>query len=114
MGNYATFLNLMVSIAFLLLWSLFSFYRGKKQNKKYLKFILIYWGINIISSIVIAIVSISNYNGLFLIPFSIWYNCPTYGIRYLLNGDISKLVLITMPLGLIFSCSGYYIGLITS
>lgn len=114
MGNYTSFLNFIVSITFLLLWSTFSFSSGKVQNKKYLVFILVYWGINVISSILIVASSSGTFDNTFLIPFAIWYGCPTYGIIYILNENITKFNLVAMPLGLIFSGVGYCIGLIVS
>lgn len=111
MGGHATFFNFMVSIAFLLLWFIFSFQYGKIKNKKYLKFILIYWGMNIISNIVIIIFLINNYEGSWLFPLSIWYTTPVYGFDYILNGNYKTIFLATMPLGLIFSGLGYWSGL---
>lgn len=112
MGGRATIFNFIVSITFLLLWFIFSFQHGKAKNKKYLKFILIYWGVNIISNIVIIIFLINNYEGSWLFPLSIWYTTPVYGFDYILNGDYRSIFLATMPLGLIFSGLGYWSGLI--
>ena len=114
MGSRATIFNLIVSIVFLSLWFIFSFYYGIKRQKTYKKFLLVYWGVNIISSILIWIVSISNYSGIFLLPFAIWYGAPVYGFRFLLDGDVSNLVIVTAALGLIVNTLGYWIGLMTS
>jgi len=114
MGNHATIFNFVVSTMFISLWFIFSFYWGIKKEKKYKKFILIYWGINFVSFVLIWIVILNNSSALFLIPFSIWYGSPVYGFSYLLKSNISTLVLVTAPLGLIFSALGYWIGLIVS
>jgi len=114
MGNYATSFNFAVSTMFMSLWFIFSLYWGLKQEKIYKKFILIYWGINFVSFVLIWIVSQSNSSGLLLIPFSIWYGSPVYGFSYLLKSNISTLILVTAPLGLILSALGYWIGLIVS
>lgn len=110
MGDHATLFNFIVSMTFLLSWFLFSFCHGKKLNKKYLKFILIYWVINIISNVLIIIFLINNYEGTWLFPLSIWYTTPVYGLDYILNGNYKTIFLATMPLGLIFSGVGYWIG----
>lgn len=114
MGNYATSFNFAVSTMFMSLWFIFSLYWGVKQEKIYKKFILIYWGINVVSFVLIWVASQSNSLGVFLIPFSIWYGSPVYGFAYLLKSNISTLVLVTAPLGLIFSALGYWIGFIMS
>ena len=111
-GNSTTIFNFIVSIVFLLLWSSFSLYMGIKREKTYKRFILAYWGINIISFILILMISLSNsYDGIFLAPFAIWYGCPVYGMEYLLKSDSTTLNLIIAPLGLIFNVLGYWIGL---
>jgi hypothetical protein len=111
MGNMATGLNLIVSISFLLLWAIFSFYSGIQRDTKYLRFILVYWGINIVSFVAIWIVGLTNSSAMFLLPFSIWYGAPLYGFDYILNSGVSVLILVTAPLGLVFSVIGYKIGL---
>jgi len=105
--------NLLFSIIFLLAWLLFSFYWGINQEKKYLKFISIYWGIGIITSLLICIFA----NTLsFLFPLYIWYGGPLYGFRYaiLMVCDISIdrpiLMLMTLPLGILSCFIGYWLG----
>lgn len=112
MGNTATSFNFIGSITFLLLWFIFSSYYGKRHNKKYLKFILVYWGINILSFMLIVILPIYNVDNMILAPFALWYGCPTYGLRGILSNNIEQHVLMTMTLGLIFSTLGYLAGLI--
>ncbi|KMT22503.1 hypothetical protein [Clostridium cylindrosporum] len=110
MGNKAITFNFAISLLFLLSWTLFSIYWGTKCDKTYKKFILVYWGINIISFILI-ILHIESLSGL-LIPFAIWYGSPVYGFRYLLNSNITLFTLTTALLGLIFSFLGYWMGLL--
>lgn len=114
MGNYATSFNFAVSTVFMLLWFIFSLYWGAKQEKVYKKFILIYWGINIVSFALIWIVLQHRFSAASLLPFTIWYGSPVYGFAYLLKSNISALILITAPLGLIFCTLGYWIGLMMS
>lgn len=105
--------NLLFSIIFLLAWLLFSCYWGIHQEKKYLKFISIYWGIGIVMSLLICIFG---NNQLFLFPVYIWYGGPLYGFRYaiLLLFDISIdrsiLMLSTLPLVILSCFIGYWIG----
>lgn len=111
-GNKATAGNLTVSVIFLLLWFLFSVYWGIKKDTEYRKFFLIYWGINLISFLLIWIVTYTKFSPVFLILFSVWYGAPVYGFRYLLNSDVITLVIVTAPLGMICSSLGYLLGMI--
>ena len=52
--------NLFISIMFLLAWLLFSFHFGKVQQKEYIKFIVLYWAINMISAVAIYTFTIIN------------------------------------------------------
>ena len=105
--------NFTFSIIFLLAWLLFRFYWGIIQEKKYLKFISIYWGVGIVASLLIFIFS-SNQS--FLFPFYIWYGGPLYGFSYaifMLFGisiDRTILMLLTLPLGILSCWMGYYLG----
>lgn len=114
MGNTTTYFNRIVSITFLILWFIFSSYYGKRQNKKYLKFILVYWGIDILSSMLIVILPVYNIDNMIVAPFALWYGCPTYGLRGILSNNIEQHGLMTMSLGLIFSTLGYCFGLLMS
>jgi hypothetical protein len=117
--SYSSF-NLSVSIIFLLEWMLFSFYWGKIQEEKYQKFIIIYWGIDIIVSTLIWIFANDTFMKAFLFPFYIWYWGPMYGVKYIFfdggmfNVDVSLLILITSPLGILFSFIGYRFGYFVS
>lgn len=109
--------NLFVSVAFLLAWLLFSFYWGKIQQKKYQKFNIVYWGINIVSAIGIWMFSYNKLAQSFLSPFYIWYGGPLYGFRYILLSlriDMPTLILITSPLGVLSCFIGYWFGSRTS
>ena len=113
--SYSSF-NFGISILFLLSWALFSFYLGKIKDKKYQKFIIIYWGIDIIVSILIWIFANNKFMQSYLFPFYIWYGGPLYGFRYfffsigIFNIDVPLLILITSPLGILFSFIGYRFG----
>jgi hypothetical protein len=108
--------NLAFSILFLSAWVLFSFYWGIIQEKKYQKFIIVYWGINIIASIAIWIFANNKFVQSVLFPFYIWCGGPLYGFRYmlfhlfLLDLNEQTIILITSPLGISFSFIGYWLG----
>ncbi|GFP74997.1 hypothetical protein [Clostridium fungisolvens] len=108
--------NLFISIIFLVAWLLFSFYFGKSRLKKYIKFIVVYWGINIVSAIAIWAFYNNQLIQSVLFPFYIWYGGPLYGLRYIflasvrLSIDIPILMVITSPLGLLSCFTGYWYG----
>ena len=109
--------NLFFSIIFLLAWLQFSFYFGIIQEKKYLKFINVYWGIGIITSLLIYIFANNqSRESLVRFPFYIWYGGPLYGFRYaifMLFGisiDISILMLMTSLLVMLSCFIGYWLG----
>ena len=110
MGHYATIFNLQVSTVFLLLWFILSIYCGLKNEKSYKKFTLIYWGINIITFLLVRLTSIINFDGMFLIPFAMWYGFPLYGLRYLINETPSRLNLISTYISFLINFLGYFIG----
>ena len=110
MGNYATIFNLEVSTVFLLLWFILSIYCGLKNEKSYKKFTLIYWGINIITFLLVRLTSIISFDGTFLIPFAMWYGFPVYGLRYLINEAPSTLNLISTYISFLINFLGYFIG----
>jgi len=108
--------NFYCSIIFLLAWLLFSFYWGRIKRKEYRKFIIVYWGINIISSIFIWAFANNKLIQSFLAPLYIWYGGPLYGFRYLffpLNRiiiDVPSLILILSPLGMTSCFICYWCG----
>lgn len=108
--------NFSSSIIFLFAWGTLGYYLGKTQEKKYLRFIIIYWGIGIAASILIWIFANNQLIQSFLFPFYIWYGAPLYGFRYIpfllyrLSIDIPNLILITSPLGILCSLIGYWLG----
>lgn len=108
--------NLFISIMFLLAWLLFSFHFGKVQQKEYIKFIVLYWAINMISAIAIYTFYNNQLIQSVLFPFYIWYGGPLYGFKYMflasvrLSIDVSILMVITSPLGLLSSFTGYWYG----
>lgn len=109
-GNYATILNLIVSIIFLLLWFSLSLYCGFKNDKSYKKFTLIYWGINIFTFLLARLSSIINFNTMFLIPLAIWYGSPIYGLSYLISRNRSMFDLICTFISFLINFLGYFIG----
>ncbi len=110
-GTNTTILNFIISITFLVLWFLLSFYKGIKKERMFKKFILVYWGINIFSAALIGVLLSAGFNPVILLPFFIWYFGPLYGFHYILNFNIAQLILVTAPLGILFSSSGYFFGL---
>lgn len=110
MGNNATILNLKVSIIFLILWFLLSIYCGWKNEKSYKKFTLIYWGISIITSLLVGLISIIKFNWMILVPLAIWYGSPIYGLRYLTNDTPSMLNSISSYIGFLLNFLGYFFG----
>jgi hydrogenase-4 membrane subunit HyfE len=110
--SYDSF-NLTISIIFLFEWLIFSLFWGKSQEKNYLKFLLVYWCINIISAIGIYVFPYSKLIQSLLFPFYIWFGGPLYGFRYMffpLSISMPSLILITSPLGILFSFIGYFLG----
>ena len=106
------------SLLFLLEWLLFSFYWGLDKDKKYQKFITVYWGINIFVVIVIVIFANNNFIQEVLFLLYIWYQAPLsgLGVEYLpwLNNGGHTAVLITSTLGMLFSYIGFWLGLFVS
>jgi hypothetical protein len=114
--SYSNF-NLFVSIIFLSAWLLFSFYIGGRiQEKIYQKFIIVYWGIGIITSIFIRLFANNQSVQSYLFPFYIWCGGPLYGFRYIFFSigifdiDVPSLILITSPLGILSCFIGYWLG----
>lgn len=105
-----TVLNFIFSAIFFIFWFMFSLYMGVNKENTYQKFLFVYWGINIILNILIWLFSLSKTNLAFLFPLYFWYCSPVYGFSYLL-GTGAKLIILTAPLGLIFSGLGYLTGL---
>lgn len=110
MGNNATILNLKVSTTFLILWFLLSVYCGLKNEKSYKKFILIYWGISIITYLLVALATIINFNRMIFAPIVIWYSSPVYGLVYLKNGTLSIFNSISLYIEILLNFLGYFIG----
>lgn len=108
--------NLAFSILFLITWAFFSSYFGFIQEKKYEKFFIVYWGINIISAIFIWIFANNTLVQSLLTPFYIWYGGPLYGFRYIpfaayrANITVPTLILVTSPLGILSNFIGYFMG----
>ncbi len=114
-GTNTTILNFSVSIAYLVLWFILSLYKGIKNEKRFRTFIIVYWGIDISSTVLMGILSLAGFKiPVFLFPFYIWYFSPLYGFNYILNLNIAQLILITAPLGILFSSLGYFSGLLIS
>lgn len=110
-GTDTTILNFIISITFLVLWFLFSFYKGIKKERMFKKFIVVYWSINIFSAALIGVLLLAGFNPVMLLPFFIWFFGPLYGFDYILNLNIAQLILVTASLGILFSSSGYFFGL---
>ncbi|MDP4146582.1 MAG: hypothetical protein Q8936_19250 [Bacillota bacterium] len=117
---YSTYIvSFPASLIFLLVWLLFSFYWGLEQEKKYQKFITIYWGCNIVAILFIAIFPYNQLIQEVLYLLYIWCEGPIYGLLFIpvhfpwINEHITKqaFMLITAPLGMVFSFIGFRIGL---
>lgn len=107
--------NLYIGIKFLLVWVIFSLFFGLLNQRKYIKYISIYWGIGIITSLLFWFFSNTQFSDLLLYPFYIWYSGPLYGFRLLFYNaniliDRPALALVTVPLGLITCLIGYGLG----
>jgi len=112
-GKWPTVLNFRVSIAFLIVWFLLSIYLGASKDKRYYKFLLVYWGINITTNILNWIALKTQGAGiLILLPFSVWYGAPLYGLGYLLNTNRASFVLISAPSGMLTCILGYGLGIL--
>lgn len=110
-GTDTTILNFIISTTFLVLWFLFSFYKGIKKERMFKRFIVVYWGINIFSTALIGVLLLAGFNPVLLLPFFIWFFGPLYGFDYILNLNIAQLILVTAPLGILFSSLGHFFGL---
>lgn len=102
------------SLVFLLAWLLFSLYWGIDKDKKYQKFITIYWGVNIFVNIVIVVFANSNFiQEVLFLPY-IWYEGSLYGLGFLatkfswLDTNIYTAILVISPL--MFSYIGFWLG----
>ncbi|GKX68179.1 hypothetical protein [Inconstantimicrobium mannanitabidum] len=109
--------NLYIGIIFLLAWLIFSLFFGLPNQRKYIKYISIYWSIDIITSLLFWIFSNTQFSDLVLYPFYIWYSGPLYGFRLLFYNvntliDRPALALVTAPLGLITCFIGYGLGML--
>lgn len=108
--------NFWYSVFFLIGWLLFSFYWGGITEKKYLKFICLYWGVSIFLNIVMYVFINNKLIQSFLFPFYTWYDGPIYGMIYGLplsvkaSVNIKNIILIMSPLCFAFSVIGYYLG----
>lgn len=115
--SYSSY-NLFISLIFLASWLLFSFYWGTKHEKRYAKFIILYWSVNIISALVIWLGANYKFIQEILFLFYIWFEGPLYGLRYIffkympswVNMSEQSFMLITSPLGILFSYIGYWLG----
>lgn len=111
MGERATYYNLVVTIAYLLFWIVFSFCWGLIKDFKYQKFILIYWGIHLACFILL---SISPGLASLIAPLVIWFGSSTYGFRYF--HDSPYTVIYNLACGLIpliLNILGYWGGVAT-
>jgi hypothetical protein len=110
--------NLYVSIMFLVAWFTFSFFWGIAEGKIFKKFIIIYWGINIVAAIIFCLGTNIKFIQETLFLFYIWFVGPLYGLRYIffrymdfmVNIGMQNFMLLTAPLGMLFSSLGYWIG----
>lgn len=112
-GNKVTKTNTNVSIIFLLLWLGFSFYWGFMQERKFKKFILIYWGINLISFLLIGYLVSINAGEMIFLPFLMWYGVPVFGLESLFK-SYTAFYIGTAPIGFVLSFIGYYLGFFLS
>ncbi len=113
-GTTTTIFNLVASIVFLVLWFLLSLYKGIKKEKMFRTFLIVYWGIDIFFTVLMGILFLAGFNPIFLLPFYIWYFSPLYGFHYILDFNIAQLILVTAPLGILFSSLGCFSGLLIS
>ena len=111
-GYSLSMFNLRLSMLFLLLWFILSFYFGSKNNNQYKKFFLIYCSITILINILNVIFTDKK----IIFPFYMWFDGPLYGLIFLFDllriGDIKSSVqlLIISPLQLITCSIGYSLG----
>lgn len=123
MGNNPTYLNCAFSIFYVLLWISSSIYAYRKKELKFLKYMLIYWPIALVVSILYAIIVVLNTNGTTSGIFSnlnIFSNIiglfdfilfsPLYGLRLFLQFPITKysVIIIAIPLMLIILAIGIF------
>ena len=108
--------NFLCSIIFLFEWILVSFYFGIIKEDRYLKFIIIYWTIGIVISLIAYLLQINQSVMKVMLPLYAWYGAPLYGFRYAIfilcntSIEVPLLMLITIPVGMFFSLIGYFTG----
>ncbi len=110
-GNQVSIYNLIVTVAFFLIWFISCIYIGLKSKKRYIILISVYWGLNILFVTLLLVFNKFEINTTVLLPFAILYGCPIYGFRYFI-ANLTLLQLITAPLGLTLCILGYWWGYI--
>lgn len=104
MGNFATPTNLNVSVSYLLIWITLSVYTYIKKDIIFYKFMLMYWGISMIISVLSIKVS-----SLILVPFYTIYFTPFYGFTTFFKTYIPTYSFIMSTISIIFVIVTLYI-----
>ncbi len=110
-GNTATVFNLAVTSIYLLAWFFFSLYWGYKREKKYYKFLLIYWCTNLICFIILSLhTDIAS----LLLPLVIWFGSSIYGFAYFEQSYTTLFYIAAGIIPLILNIIGYWTGVLCS
>ncbi|AZV56056.1 hypothetical protein [Clostridium sp. AWRP] len=105
MGNFSTPTNLTVSVFFLLIWIILSAYTYIKKDIMFSKFMLTYW----IISMIVSILSIK-VSSFILVPFYIIYFAPFYGFTTFFKTYIPTFSFIMSSISVIFVIIAVYIN----
>ncbi|MGK0468799.1 hypothetical protein [Clostridium sp.] len=104
-GNFATTINLIVSLFYLLLWIIISVYIYVKKDITFSECMFYYWLISLISSVL----SIKISSVIFLPSYIIYYT-PFYGFRIFLKTYIPTFSYMMSTISIIFVIVAYYIN----
>lgn len=105
MGNFVTATNLTISVFYLLIWTILSVYAYLKKDIIFSKFMLIYWIISLISSVLS--IKISSF---ILLPFYVVYFAPFYGFTTFFKTYIPTYSFIMSTISIIFVIIATYIN----
>ena len=104
-GPSPTFINLILTILFLVLWFLFGVFRGRERKMSYMIFAVIFWAVALGTSFIAMNLGP---NPLVLVNFAIM--APVNGLMFFefMRG---KLFFGSRFLPLVITCIGYFVGL---
>lgn len=119
-GNQTTYFNFAVSVVYLLLWASLSIYAYIKKELNFSRYMIVYWSVALVVSIIYAIIVIINDGGrippfpsfpysIIISSFEIAFFAPFYGLELLLNLHITKYSVVIIVIPIIFITLGIII-----